>query len=65
MFSSALNLVDLNDYLGPSQECIKPVKIEKSNQHNLKEIQIDLNGNYVQINTDGSSQKLQKSKMQY
>ena len=29
-FSSALVLTDLNDYIAPSQACIKPVEIEKS-----------------------------------
>jgi len=26
-FSAALALTDLNDFLGPSQECIKPVNV--------------------------------------
>lgn len=29
-FSSALVLTDLNDYIAPSQACVKPVEIEKS-----------------------------------
>lgn len=29
-FSSALKLTDLNDYITPSQECIKPIEINKS-----------------------------------
>jgi hypothetical protein len=29
-FSSALVLTDLNDYIAPSQACIKPVEVEKS-----------------------------------
>lgn len=29
-FSSALVLTDLNDYIAPSQACIKPVEIQKS-----------------------------------
>ena len=28
-FSGALQLTDLNDFITPSLECIKPVKIEK------------------------------------
>lgn len=29
-FSGALQLTDLDDFITPSQECIKPVTIEKS-----------------------------------
>lgn len=29
-FSSALVLTDLNDYIAPSQACIKPVEVQKS-----------------------------------
>ena len=28
-FSRILQLTDLDDFIGPSQECIKPVKVEK------------------------------------
>lgn len=28
-FSSALVLTDLNDYISPSQACIKPVEVQK------------------------------------
>ena len=34
-FSSALALSDLNDFLGPSQECIKPVSVVE--EPNVKE----------------------------
>jgi hypothetical protein len=29
-FSAALKLTDLDDFITPSQECIKPVEIKKS-----------------------------------
>lgn len=29
-FSSALVLTDLNDYIAPSQACVKPVEVSKS-----------------------------------
>jgi hypothetical protein len=32
-FSSAIVLTDLNDYISPSQACIKPVEIEKSQEN--------------------------------
>ena len=28
-FSGALTLTDLDDFIGPSQECIKPVKVNR------------------------------------
>ena len=30
-FSGLLQITDLNDFITPSQECTKPVKIDKSN----------------------------------
>ena len=30
-FSGVLQLTDLNDFITPSQECIKPVQIERAN----------------------------------
>ncbi|KIY73029.1 iron hydrogenase [Cylindrobasidium torrendii FP15055 ss-10] len=57
-FSGALTLTDLNDYLGPSQACIKPV--EQSNPSSKEEkgaastaIQVDLNGAYYEVSNDG------------
>lgn len=63
-FSGALKIVDLDDFVQPSQECIKPVKVEKKENSQIKEIQIDLNGNYFQINNDGTSNKLEKTKIE-
>lgn len=33
-FSSALILTDLNDYIAPSQACIKPVEVKKTDDNN-------------------------------
>lgn len=41
-FSGALRLTDLNDFIGPSQECIKPVPIKKSKKRGV--IRIDDEG---------------------
>ena len=30
-FSGVLQLTDLNDFITPSQECIKPVQVERAN----------------------------------
>jgi len=66
-FSAALALTDLNDFLGPSQECIKPVNVvideEESKAPKAKEagaaateIQIDHDTNsYYEINPEAST----------
>jgi iron only hydrogenase large subunit-like protein len=61
-FSSALQIIDLDDFVSPSQECIKPVKLEKDDKK-VKEIKFDINGNMMQVNFDGTSNKLEKSKI--
>lgn len=58
-FSGVLQLTDLDDFITPSQECIKPVKIEKTSSTGSK-IKIQEDGSYFQIEEDGSAQKLQK-----
>ncbi|CAG9854505.1 unnamed protein product [Phyllotreta striolata] len=58
-FSGTLQLTDLDDFINPSQECIKPVKIEKTTNSTGSKITIREDG-YFQIADDGSSQKLQK-----
>ncbi|XP_070579803.1 cytosolic Fe-S cluster assembly factor narfl-like [Ptychodera flava] len=61
-FSGALQLTDLDDFITPSQECIKPVKVEKKGG-GLGKIKIEDDGSYFQITEDGSSTKLQKAKI--
>ncbi|KAJ8917866.1 hypothetical protein NQ315_010779 [Exocentrus adspersus] len=58
-FSGVLQLTDLDDFITPSQECIKPVKIEKTASSTGAKITIQEDG-YFQIDEDGSAQKLQK-----
>ncbi|XP_056641236.1 probable cytosolic Fe-S cluster assembly factor GI11683 [Diorhabda sublineata] len=59
-FSGALQLTDLDDFITPSQECIKPVKIDKNGKSNTgSKVKIQGDG-YFQIDEDGSFQKLQK-----
>ncbi|XP_061567863.1 cytosolic Fe-S cluster assembly factor narfl [Cololabis saira] len=62
-FSGVLQLTDLDDFITPSQECIKPVKIEKKLGKSVAKIQIEDDGSYVQINQDGGKQKLEKAKI--
>ncbi|KAM4598203.1 cytosolic Fe-S cluster assembly factor narfl [Polymixia lowei] len=62
-FSSVLQLTDLDDFITPSQACIKPVKLEKKEGASVAKIQIEDDGTYVQINRDGGKQKLEKAKI--
>ncbi|KAJ0180273.1 hypothetical protein K1T71_003677 [Dendrolimus kikuchii] len=57
-FSGALQLTDLDDFITPSQECIKPVKIEKTKTKTGAKIKIGENG-YFDISS-GREQKLKK-----
>lgn len=63
-FSGGLKIIDLDDFVAPSQDCIKPVKIEKKEGTKIAEIQVDSGGNYIQINEDGSKTELKKTKIQ-
>ncbi|NXE50672.1 NARFL factor, partial [Casuarius casuarius] len=62
-FSGVLQLTDLDDFIGPSQECIKPVKVEKKPGKAAAKIRIEADGSYFQINQDGGAQKLEKAKI--
>ncbi|CAG5011537.1 unnamed protein product [Parnassius apollo] len=57
-FSGALQLTDLDDFITPSQECIKPVKIEKTKTKTGAKIKIGDDG-YFDVSS-GREQKLQK-----
>ncbi|KAJ3639403.1 hypothetical protein Zmor_002764 [Zophobas morio] len=59
-FSGVLQLTDLDDFITPSQECIKPVQIAKSKSGTGAKITIQDDGSYLQTDRDGSTQKLQK-----
>ena len=60
-FSGALQLTDLDDFITPSQECVKPVKIEKHGGG--AKIQIEDDGSYYQLGNTGSKTKLEKAKI--
>ncbi|KAG8557359.1 hypothetical protein GDO81_016604 [Engystomops pustulosus] len=62
-FSGVLQLTDLDDYIGPSQDCIKPDKVEKKAGRGAAKIRIEDDGSYFQVNQDGASQKLEKAKI--
>ena len=61
-FSGVLQLTDLDDFITPSQECVKPVKIEK-NEGGVAKIQIEDDGSYYQLNNAGNMTKLEKAKI--
>ncbi|KAG7449519.1 iron hydrogenase [Guyanagaster necrorhizus] len=61
-FSGALTLTDLNDFIGPSQTCIKPVEqtnfisgAEKDAGAAATEIRVDSSGSYYEVSADGLS----------
>ncbi|KAF0032655.1 hypothetical protein F2P81_014945 [Scophthalmus maximus] len=62
-FSGVLQLTDLDDFITPSQECVKPVKVEKKQGKSVAKIQIEDDGSYIQINQDGGKKKLEKAKI--
>ncbi|XP_036395340.1 cytosolic Fe-S cluster assembly factor narfl isoform X1 [Megalops cyprinoides] len=62
-FSGILQLTDLDDFITPSQECVKPVKVEKKQGKSVAKIQIEDDGSYFQVNQDGKLQKLEKAKI--
>ncbi|KAJ6657551.1 hypothetical protein lerEdw1_002265 [Lerista edwardsae] len=62
-FSGVLQLTDLDDFIGPSQECIKPLKMEKKPGKAAAKIRIEDDGTYFQVDQDGGAQKLEKAKI--
>lgn len=54
-FSGALQLTDLDDFITPSQECIKPVEVQKTKTKTGSKISIQSDGSYF-----AGEQKLQK-----
>ncbi|KAF9921116.1 hypothetical protein FBU30_008893 [Linnemannia zychae] len=57
-FSGALTLSDLNDFISPSQACIKPVEVAKTAE-TQGEIKVDNSGSYYEVSQDGSETKLE------
>ncbi|KAI6123857.1 iron hydrogenase [Pisolithus croceorrhizus] len=71
-FSGALTLTDLNDFITPSQACIKPVEVLSTPEDGKKpgaaftEIKIDSTGSYYEVssNQDTSTSKGAERKLQ-
>lgn len=61
-FSSVLKLSDLNDFIIPSQECIKPVQVQKK-ESKTGSIRIGNDGEYFSVSEEGKSFKLEKAQI--
>lgn len=59
-FSGALQITNLDDFITPSQECIKPVEIQASKSKTGAKIKIEENGTPFILNEIGQTEKLQK-----
>ncbi|KAF9914763.1 hypothetical protein BX616_007611 [Lobosporangium transversale] len=57
-FSGALTLSDLNDFISPSQACIKPVEVAKTSG-TQGAIKVDNSGSYYEVSQDGLETKLE------
>ena len=63
-FSGILQLTDLDDFITPSQECIKPVPVPKKVASSKgAKIKSETDGSYLEELSDGSSKKLEKAKI--
>eukprot|EP00761_Pharyngomonas_kirbyi_P007028 gb/GECH01007037.1/.p1 GENE.gb/GECH01007037.1/~~gb/GECH01007037.1/.p1 ORF type:complete len:511 (+),score=84.81 gb/GECH01007037.1/:1-1533(+) len=61
--SAALRLIDTDDFLGPENECIKPVRVE-SDAGKVSSIEVGPEGTYTQVNADGTRVPLEKTKIE-
>jgi hypothetical protein len=65
-FSSGLRLTGLDDFITPSQACIKPILVEKKASQNVQKeakISIESDGTYTEVFEDGTKQPLQTTKI--
>ncbi|XP_017755607.1 PREDICTED: probable cytosolic Fe-S cluster assembly factor CPIJ010948 isoform X2 [Eufriesea mexicana] len=59
-FSGALQITNLDDFITPSQECIKPIEIQTSKSKTGAKIKIEEDGTPMALNEVGQPEKLQK-----
>ncbi|KAJ1963480.1 Cytosolic Fe-S cluster assembly factor nar1, partial [Dipsacomyces acuminosporus] len=62
-FSGGLRLTDLNDYITPGQECIKPVEVKKKGRANGSQIKVGQSGDYYEVSKDGEETKLEAARI--
>ncbi|XP_058894466.1 cytosolic iron-sulfur assembly component 3 isoform X2 [Kogia breviceps] len=63
LFSGALQLTDLDDFIAPSQDCIKPMRVDKRPGSGVAKIHIKDDGSYFQVSQDGGTKKLERAKI--
>ncbi|XP_036680470.1 cytosolic iron-sulfur assembly component 3 isoform X2 [Balaenoptera musculus] len=63
LFSGALQLTDLDDFIAPSQDCIKPMRVDKRPGSGAAKIHIENDGSYFQVSQDGGTKKLERAKI--
>ncbi|XP_028339828.1 cytosolic iron-sulfur assembly component 3 isoform X2 [Physeter macrocephalus] len=63
LFSGALQLTDLDDFIAPSQDCIKPMRVDKRPGSGVAKIHIEDDGSYFQVSQDGGTKKLERAKI--
>jgi hypothetical protein len=61
-FSSALKLTNLDDFIAPSQNCVKPEIISKKSDKRAK-IEVRGDGTYLEIMDDGKHEVLETAKI--
>ncbi|KOC70235.1 putative cytosolic Fe-S cluster assembly factor [Habropoda laboriosa] len=59
-FSGALQITNLDDFITPSQECIKPIEIQASKSKTGAKIKIEEDGIPMVLSEAGETEKLQK-----
>ncbi|KAH6571801.1 hypothetical protein BSLG_009220 [Batrachochytrium salamandrivorans] len=62
-FSSAIVLTDLNDFITPSQACIKPAMVKPVSESALTSVQTNEKGNYYEVTKEGTHTKLEAAKI--
>jgi len=61
-FSGVLQLIDLDDFITPSLECVKPIQIEKPKAvSGAAKIRIGDDGSYSEVQKDGTATTLKKA----
>lgn len=59
-FSGALQITNLDDFITPSQECIKPIEIQALKSKTGAKIKIEKDGTPIALNETGQFKKLEK-----
>ncbi|KAJ2892061.1 Cytosolic Fe-S cluster assembly factor nar1, partial [Coemansia aciculifera] len=62
-FSGGLRLTDLNDYITPGQECIKPMDVKKTGAASGSQIKVSQSGDYYEVAKDGEETKLEAAQI--